>query len=54
MNFWISLTLAGYQAGYPFIRPYRIYGGAIWYPAGYRISKKAGLSGASLVIVFII
>jgi hypothetical protein len=27
------------------IRPYRISGRAIWYPAGYRISKKAGLSG---------
>jgi hypothetical protein len=35
------------------IRPYRISGRAIWYPAGYWISKKAGLSGrisgASLV-----
>jgi hypothetical protein len=31
------------------IRPYRIFGRisgrTIWYPAGYRISKKAGLSG---------
>jgi hypothetical protein len=27
------------------IRPYRISGRPIWYPAGYRISKKAGLSG---------
>jgi hypothetical protein len=36
----ISLSLAGYPAGYPVIRPYRISGRAIWYPAGYRISKK--------------
>jgi hypothetical protein len=33
------------------IRPHRISSRAIWYPAGYRyrISKKAGLSGASLI-----
>jgi hypothetical protein len=41
------------------IRPYRISGRisgrAIWYPAGYRIAKKAGLSGrisgASLILM---
>jgi hypothetical protein len=27
------------------IRPYRISSRAAWYPAGYRIAKKAGLSG---------
>jgi hypothetical protein len=27
------------------IRPYRISGCSIWYPTGYRISKKAGFSG---------
>jgi hypothetical protein len=36
------------------IRPYRISGRAIWYLAGYRISKKARLSGrisgASLIV----
>jgi hypothetical protein len=37
MNFWISLTLTGYLAGYPVIRPYRISGRAIWYPAGYPV-----------------
>jgi hypothetical protein len=31
----------------------RISGGAIRYPAGYRISKKAGLSGASLDIMLV-
>jgi hypothetical protein len=55
-NFWIILPLAGYPVGYPVIRPYRIAGRAIWYPAGYRISKPAGylagrISGASLVKV---
>jgi hypothetical protein len=45
----IGQTVAGYPTGYPVSGltgyPDGYPAGLIWYPAGYRISKKAGLSG---------